>query len=423
MQQRERIVTNRQTLKSKIAACRPLFSLAYALRRAQQRFLLWLAARRHPLDRRLVLFDSFQSNHYNDSPKALYQALIAVYPDKRAVWVLRRPDAMRETPDLPRTEIVLYDTPAYRRAMVTAGTVVTNSMTPPFWRPRRGQTLIQTWHGTPLKRLGCDLTVGGNALDTLRQTHRRYRRQGRLMNRLLSPSVYCTDKLSSAFGLTAAQRAAKVIETGYPRNDRLSTATPDEIAALRKKLDLPLDKKVILYAPTYRDDQRQGQDFVYTPPEGFDRLVEALGDTAIILFRAHYFVSNALDFTRYAGKVRRADEVEDINELYLCSDLLITDYSSVFFDYALLRRPIVLYMYDLESYRDELRNFYLDVSELPFPVVRTADELIGQVRHALADFAPGAEYTAFLDRFAPHEDGDASRRVWKAIWPENPPAV
>lgn len=408
---------------SSIKACiyrfKPLLRMLYALRSIQQKWRLWTLKRHHSIDPHLVMFDSFQSSHYNDSPKALYQELMTgpQYADYRAVWVLRDPDGMKDVPSLPRTDIVSYNSADYRRALVTAGIIVTNSMMPPYWKKRKGQILVQTWHGTPLKRLGCDITTDCNSLDRIKDTHKRYRTQAAQFDYMISPSAFCTEKLTSAFDLVGLQKQDIVIETGYPRNDRLCNATAEEVAEIRRRLQIPDGKRVVLYAPTYRDNQRQGQDFVYTPPVDFSKLIEAFGDEVVWLFRAHYFVANQIDFSLYGDKVRNVGNIEDINDLYLVTDLLITDYSSVFFDYAILRRPVLFYMYDREEYQHQLRDFYLDLSALPGPIIETEDKLAPAVNRLLSDFKPDEHYEAFCQRFCYLEDGNASHRVWKTILP------
>lgn len=404
--------------KSLASRCKPLFRVLYGLRILQQRLLLWGQRVRHPIDPYLVVFDSFQYRHYSDSPKALYQELMQNerYAAYHSVWVLREPASLQDKPALPRTRIVRYDSPDYRQAMVCARYIVTNSMMPPFWKRRQGQALIQTWHGTPLKRLGCDITTDCNQFDTVREMHRRYQTQARQFSYLLSPSAFCSDKLTSAFALKALHKENILIEEGYPRNDRLYTWTEAEARAIRQRLDIPEGKRVVLYAPTFRDNQQQGQEYVYTPQVDFERLTDALGDEVIWLFRAHYFVSSQFDFARFGGRVRDVSGVEDINDLYIISDLLITDYSSVFFDYANLRRPLLFYMYDREEYQHQLRDFYLDLSVLPGPVVQTQEALIPAVRQLLTAFTPDDRYRAFCNRFAYRDDGGASRRVWEEIF-------
>ena len=146
----------------------------------------------------------------------------------------------------------------------------------------------------------------------------------------------------------------------------------------------------------------------------FDRLREELGEDYVILFRAHYLVANSFDFEKYAGFVIDASGYSDINDLYIASDILITDYSSVFFDYANLKKPVIFYMYDLEEYAGELRGFYLSLDELPGPIVRDEQDLIKEVR-ACDDWQPDEKYEDFHKRFNPLDDGHASERVLKRI--------
>ena len=134
---------------------------------------------------------------------------------------------------------------------------------------------------------------------------------------------------------------------------------------------------MVLYAPTFRDTEHSGSvGYTFRAELDFDLLRERLGDDTVVLFRPHYLVANSFDFARYEGFVFDVSAVLDINDLYIASDVLVTDYSSVFFDYVNLDRPIVFYMYDLEQYASELRGFYLDLDELPGPIVRTAEDLV-----------------------------------------------
>jgi CDP-glycerol glycerophosphotransferase len=180
---------------------------------------------------------------------------------------------------------------------------------------------------------------------------------------------------------------------------------------------VPEGKKAILYAPTWRDDQHvSGKGYTLSLPVDFEKLRRELGDDHVILFRAHYFVANEFDFERYAGFVVDVSGVSDINDLYVASDLLVTDYSSVFFDYANLERPIVFYMYDLEAYATELRGFYLDLDELPGPIVQTEDELVAAIRSAdTPDPELVERYHRFNERFTYLDDGHASERVIERV--------
>jgi CDP-glycerol glycerophosphotransferase len=121
-------------------------------------------------------------------------------------------------------------------------------------------------------------------------------------------------------------------------------------------------------------------------------------------------VANSFDFARYDGFVRDVSSYGDINDLYIAADILVTDYSSVFFDFANLERPIIFYMYDLEHYANEMRGFYLSLDELPGPVVKDETALIAEIK-AADSWKPDDKYNEFRKRFNPYEDGNSSKRV------------
>ena len=144
----------------------------------------------------------------------------------------------------------------------------------------------------------------------------------------------------------------------------------EEIAAdIKRKLNIPEGKKIILYAPTWRDDEYYGRgEYKFSLKLNLGLLKKELGDDHIVLLRTHYFIADHLDTTGVEDFAINVSKYDDITELYLISDILITDYSSVFFDYANLRRPILFYTYDLDKYRDMLRGFYLDIEkDVPGP--------------------------------------------------------
>ena len=181
-------------------------------------------------------------------------------------------------------------------------------------------------------------------------------------------------------------------------------------------MNIPSDKKVILYAPTFRDNQHQsGMGYTYQTEVNFQLLQEKLQDQYIILFRAHYLVANSFDFEKYQGFIYNVSDYDDINELYVISDFLITDYSSVFFDYANLKRPILFYMYDLEEYKEELRGFYIDISELPGEIAQTEQELLKLIENT-KDFVYNEKYQAFHEKYNYLDDGQATKRVVNKIF-------
>ena len=368
------------------------------------------------IDDRLVYFQTFSGRGYSDSPKAMYEYMLSApeYKDFRFVWSFKEPEKYSWMLGNGRTQIVKFRTKEDNKALRTAKYWISNYRMLDYQHPRRGQVYVQCWHGTPLKRLGYDIKASDNAMNTISEIREKYRTDEKKFSWLLSPSPFATDKFATAWNLDAKGHRDKILEEGYPRNDRLINYGPDERGEIRKALGVE-DKKVILYAPTWRDNQHvSGEGYTYKTEVDFDRLQKELGDEYVILFRAHYLVANSFDFDRYAGFVRDVSSYGDINDLYIASDLLVTDYSSVFFDYANIEKPVIFYMYDLEQYANEMRGFYLSLDELPGPIVKDEDALIAEIR-AADGWEPDEKYRKFKERFNPYEDGASSRRVLARI--------
>jgi len=403
--------------------------------------------RHHAVEPRAVLFKSYSGRSYSCSPRALYEQMLsdARYDDFELWWVFREPVAraleergweVRGLPEgssaggvidldttfgpdaleaLKRAKIVVWGSREHDVAHARCAYWFANTVIPWHLEPREGQAYVQAWHGTPLKKLGCDIdpAMAHNALYSWRQTHARYRREGERISRLVTPSAFASEHLCSAMGMSPTQCAEKVVEQGYPRNDALAEPSGEWIAAVKRRLGIPAEKKVILYAPTWRDDQHASAlGYTLAVPLDFGRLRETLGDDYVVLFRAHYLIANAFDFARHDGFVFDVSAVGDVNDLYVVSDVLVTDYSSVFFDYANLGRPMVFYMYDLDEYANNMRGFYLDLEDLPGPIARTQEQL-AQALLAAAEPGPDEQqrYRRFRERFTYLDDGHASERV------------
>lgn len=367
------------------------------------------------IDDKLVYFQTFSGRGYSDSPKAMYEYMMKdpEYKDYRFVWSFKDPERFSFLKN-DRTDIVKFRTRADNIALRTAKYWITNYRMLNHQYPRKGQVYVQCWHGTPLKRLGYDLESSDNVMNSGSEIREKYRSDAKKFSYILSPSPFCTEKFASAWNLVKTKQTHKIIEEGYPRNDRLINATPEEREELRKKLGVE-GKKVILYAPTWRDNQHtSGEGYTYKTEVDFDKLREELGEEYVILFRAHYLVANSFDFDKYRGFVEDVSSYSDINELYIAADILVTDYSSVFFDYANLKKPVIFYMYDLEQYANELRGFYFSLDELPGPIVKDEDDLVKEIR-ACDSWQPDAKYEEFCNKFNPKDDGHASERVLKRI--------
>lgn len=378
---------------------------------------------RTDIDEKLMVFETFMGRQYGCNPKAIFEYIISdpEFDDFRFVWVAADRDKKEQMSKLERTKAVVLRSREYYEAVASAKYLITNSNLDMGVIKKPGQIFLQTWHGTPLKRLRCDIVAEkGNAMNSLREIKSKNDLDVVRFDYFISPSAFCTEKFISSFNLKKLNRENIIIETGYPRNDFLYNYSEEDAARIRKETGIPEGKKVILYAPTFRDNQHDGSGYVYDTHIDFDRLQERYGDEYVILFRAHYFVANQFDFSRYEGFIYDVSGLDDITPLYLISDILITDYSSVCFDYANLRRPMLFYMYDLEEYDSEIRGFYFPVTDLPGPILKTEEELleaIGNIEEISKKYEE--KYRAFNDRFNYLDDGGAARRVVNELTMEN----
>ena len=365
------------------------------------------------IDENMVFFSSFNGKYYTDSPKSIYLYMKSnpEFKNYKFVWAFSEPENHKDL-ECKKTIIVKQGSKSYEKYLSMAKYWVTNHRVYDYIYPKKSQIYVQCWHGTPLKRLGFDLQKTDNALNTLKEMQHKYLIEAKKLNYMVSPSKFTSEKLRSAFNLKKVHKENNIIEQGYPRNDFLYNHTEEDVKRIKQRLGIDgINKKIILYAPTWRDNQHQaGVGYTYKTEVDFDKLQKELQDEYIILFRAHYFVSNSFDFEKYKGFIYNVSDLDDVNETYVVSDILITDYSSVFFDYANLKRPMLFYMYDFEEYKDEMRGFYIDLDELPGEITKTEDELINAIRHTKT-FEYNEKYKKFNDKFNYLDDGQAAKRT------------
>jgi len=365
---------------------------------------LYKAFQKLPMDDDLIVFESGQGRHFSDSPRYVYEELVRRGDPRTKVWIYDRPLPVSDehTIVVRRHSFGFYWYLARARFWV-------NNHTFPYYITRRPQgQYVQTWHGTPLKRMfldqeawfGRDPGYKGRVTEAVRQ-----------WSVLVSPSPYATECMRTAYDWQGP-----VVEVGYPRNDiLLDGSAADRANRVRSMLGIAAGKRVVLYAPTFRDDRPTARGrFEFAMPLDLAEFHRRFGDDHVLLVRTHVLISNRVEVP--AGAERSVIDVSsypDIQELLLASDVLVTDYSSSFFDYALLGRPVVFYAYDLENYRDNLRGFYLpyDEATLPGPITQTQDELFDVLEATAAVEGPDERVLAFARTYAPHDDGHASARI------------
>ena len=383
-------------------------AIYYPSMRAMMRVL-----KRFPADDNRVVFEAGVGRQYADSPRYVYEELVRRGDTRTKVWALSGKIHRRDD----YTVIVDRLSPQYFWHLARARYWVNNQNFPHYVERRPDGVYVQTWHGTPLKRMLHDL-------DSIVGRDEGYK--GRVSNAaqqwslLASPSPWSTARMRSAF-----KYEGPVLEVGYPRNDVFFREGHEEVAAsVRRRLGIAPDKTVVLYAPTFRDDRATGASrFAFHLALDLAALDAALDEDVVFLIRNHGLVRGRVEIPdELATRVKDVTSYPEIQELFLASDVLVTDYSSVFFDFACLRRPIIFYAYDLESYRDELRGFYLDYeTELPGPIVTTEKELYAALTSLPSIADEYAErYDAFIERFSPRDDGGAASRLVDEMFASRP---
>jgi len=350
-----------------------------------------------------IVYNAF-GGRYSCNPRALHERLSALRPDWQHVWLA---DPARPSGFPPDVETVPYGGPECVAALESADVVISNDHLALDWEKPSSTVYLQTWHGTPLKRIHHDvLWAPEGRLAYLDQDVARW-------DVLLSPNPASTPRLRRAFGYSGP-----VHETGYPRNDVLRSPDAERLRAdVRAALGIPESATAVLYTPTWRDDLvfgADGPDFTFALDPA--RFAAVLGPDHLLVLRTHSMVKHRLDLAAH-GQVVDASDHPDVRDLYLAGDVLITDYSSTMFDFAVTGKPLLYYAYDLDDYRDRLRGFYFDLTDdPPGPILRTQE----QVFEALADLdAVAARYRPAYDRFRATfcrlEDGHAADRVLDVV--------
>ncbi|MGV9267073.1 CDP-glycerol glycerophosphotransferase family protein [Kitasatospora sp. NPDC003701] len=403
----KRILLQRRWHDTLLVDSTPVLSPAErsAWTQARQRAGAYPAARREPL-REAVLYDVFGGRGYADSPRAVHAELARRGEPLEHLWVVD--DAQAELPAGVRA--VRVWSPEWYRALATSRYLVGNTHFPDFLERRDGQVVVQTWHGSLLKRIAHDVENPWLADHGYLEALDRETPQWSL---LLSPSPFATPILRRAF-----RYRGEILESGYPRNDVLARPDAALAAAVRRRLGIPDGRRVVLYAPTWREDQQRGDGdgFRLDLRIDLDHARRALGRDHVLLIRPHAHVREPLPGAG-DGFVRDCGDYPDVQELLLIADVLVTDYSSIMFDFAITGRPVLFFTYDLEHYRDTLRGFSFDFeAQAPGPLVPTSAGLLDALR-GLADDGSGPpaghreRYRAFRATHCGLEDGAAARRV------------
>lgn len=310
-------------------------------------FLLNILKCFYKTDRKLILINSFGGKKYDDSPRVLYEAMLkdSRFKDYKIFWAFHEPSRY----NLPN--MVKVDTFAYFKIALKARCWITNSGIERGLEFKNKNTFyLNTWHGSPIKKIGSDIMLenksfrskGGNSVDIM-----------------TSQSEFEAEIFSRVFQIPIKN----FLMCGLPRNDILFNYTNEQKKEIKERLGLPAEKIIILYAPTFREyDRDKNKNCVLIPPVDIDKWQRKLGDSFCLLFRAHYEVGKMMNIENNRF-VRNVTEHPSLNELMIVSDILVSDYSSIFFDFSIMDKVMLHFTYDYDKY-EEHRGMYFDIRNL-----------------------------------------------------------
>lgn len=362
-----------------------------------------------PVDKKCVLFESFHGKEISDSPLAMARAFLAdpAYSDYKVYFSTT--DTARDQVIIDalglKAELVHIHSDKYAELLATAGFLINNSSFPSYLVRREEQTYLQTWHGTPWKTLGKSMASG---IETMHNVQHNFLQA----DWLLFPNEYTRDAIMNDYNLTGLY-TGKVVLSGYPRNSIFSCP---EDAARVKALCGDTGISTLAYMPTWRGQDNKNIEtdaFTQEINQLLAQLDEALSDDQKLYVNLHPIVQKEVTidgFRHISTFPQNVDKYEFINSM----DALITDYSSVFFDYSITGKPVILFTYDYDEYSSE-RGLYMDIDELPFKRIDTAEEL--------AECLRDRSYTGFTyddsgysERFTRFDSADASKRLVDLIF-------
>ncbi|MEU4109675.1 CDP-glycerol glycerophosphotransferase family protein [Streptomyces sp. NPDC027717] len=363
---------------------------------------------RRPVDENLAVYAAYWNRGVACNPAAIYEKAKELAPNVHGVWVIKK-DAVDTVP--AGVDYVVANSPRYWEVMARAKYLVNNVNFPNDIVKRPDQVHLQTHHGTPLKQMGIDQQKYPAAAKNMSF--------GKMLERADKWDLSLTsNRHSSEIWERVYPCAFEGVEYGYPRNDVYYRATAEDVVRIRAELGIEPGKTAILYCPTVRDYQKG-----YVPRIDLERFCRELGPDHVVLVRTHYFYGSdpRLEALQERGLIKDVSKYPVVEDLCLAADALITDYSSIMFDYACLDRPIVTYADDWEVY-SRARGVYFDIlsgkpGETPGATATSEDELIEVFRSGEWKSDKAAELrSAFRERFVQFDDGNAAERVVRRLF-------
>lgn len=354
-----------------------------------------------PINRKKIFFLSYYGAQYGCNPKYLSEFIVENCKDWDVVWGFTMP----EKHHIVGVRKVKYLSLRYFYELYTSQVFVTNYRMTEHYKKRRGQLYVQTWHSSlRLKK------IEGDIEENLPSHYVKMAKEdSKKTDILLSGCQFSTEIFKRSFWYFG-----KIAQTGTPREDLMFSYDNERCKEVKDKLGLSYGKKVLLYAPTFRKDYSLDSYNI-----DFDRLIVSLstryGGEWIVLLRLHPHLLNYSEkLVARNPLIHDVTAYDDIQELLFVSDVVISDYSSLIFDFALTYRPCFLYTSDLETYTLNDRSLYFNIKELPFPICKNNDELNENVR-SFDDNKYKQEVSSFLHAIGSYETGHACENVMNYI--------
>ena len=361
----------------------------------------------------MIFYESYHGQSMTGNPYAIFKYILhdPAFRQYTHVWAIEDESVIpQHYKNYINVIFVPYQSIEYAKYLATAKYLINDTTFPYYFQKRKEQIYINTWHGTPLKTMGLDIKQRGYT------DHKNIQRNLLHANYFINPNRFTAEKMLKSHDIHTIYNG-EVLDIGYPRVDLMIHANREKV---RKKLNIPNDKKVILYAPTWRGISGEEKDESERLLQTVETIQEKIGDDYIVLLKAHYYAEE--HFNALGRQDLCISHMYDTNEILSIVDILITDYSSIFFEFLSTKRPILFYTYDAEEYQ-HVRGTYIPLDQLPGPLCETTDEVI----HHLNDLNNITErnettYNEFLQEYCYHDDGQATKRLVDTIFHQQPSA-
>ena len=396
---------------------RKLKKIAVLLRRAfdaksHRRFFYAYHYKHSSILKGTILIESFHGQNISDSGLLFAKEILRLYPNQYKIYfATQNKSEHQKFIDSQKLDVELIDVFTFKYSVLLARVeyIFTNVALPPYHIKKEGQTYLQTWHGTPLKTLGKKMKKGAESLYLAQHSflHADY---------LTHPNDFTRDIIMNDYNIEKVY-TGKVVMAGYPRNEIFMK--PERAKAIREELGLT-DKTVYAYMPTWRGASTVSihiTDYARETVEILDTLDKSLSDSQILYVNFHPILRGAVklkDYKHIKTFPQNVDSYEFLNSV----DCLITDYSSVFFDFSITKKPIILFMYDYEKYIAE-RGIEIDMDTLPFRKVYSVEDMCETLK---TDIALKDDYSdsPYCDEFLKYDAPDITEKLLKLVFENDP---